>query len=305
MSPSAPRTSPAFRPLPWLLRVGILASILLASPSPSAVLAAPPPLPTDSTGVDLIGDSASLRELALLQRQALRHAQLDTSSGRQLLWRLRLSALLPQLRTSIGRGTQWVYSSRGEAYSEPVQDGDRMTYSLSAGWDLSRILFAREEIALHRDAERAAIRRGQLLLQVADLYTRRCQLELQFHRTHTPPSPGELPPAANSVAATPHTPDPAVAAQALALDITLAALAGQEAHSPIVQHCPREPSVLPSSPAQRTRPRRSQRAGRASAASDDTGAFDGDSEAPEPPASNLANALSPLLAGDSTDDLAD
>lgn len=114
-------------------------------------------------------------ELLTLQRAALLRAHLDDHGGKSLKTRLRLSALLPQLRVNVGRGWQWDYSTTSNGASVSTLGDDRLSYSLSANWDLSRILFQREEIVLRRDAQRIAPLRTQLLLRVARLYGQRCR----------------------------------------------------------------------------------------------------------------------------------
>lgn len=163
------------------------------------------------------GSSASWAELARLQRQALRRSELDRRSQRDVESRLRLSALLPQLRVTWGRGTQWVYSTRSDLIGEPVPDGDRSNYSVSLSWDLARLLWSPEDLTLHRVAPRMASERRQILLQVATLYLRLCQ-----RQNHLAASPAPA-----------HTDG-----QAAVLQIALQALLGEEAHSRSAAHCP-------------------------------------------------------------------
>jgi hypothetical protein len=157
-------------------------------------------------------------ELARLQRQALRQNGLERKRIADLSLRLRLSALLPQLRATWGRGTQWAYSTRIDALSELVPDGDRSTYSVSLSWDLGRLLFATPDLLLSREAVRLSAQRTQMLLRVAALYAKRCQLEQA--EGHASPS------------------RPSHASQAAALDIMLLSLLGEEARAPRIAHCP-------------------------------------------------------------------
>lgn len=165
--------------------------------------------------------SVALSDLARWQRQALRHAGLDRRSHRELMVRLRLATLLPQVRATWGRGTQWVYSSRGDLLNEAVPDGDRSSYSVSASWDLSRLLWSPDDLALHRLAPRVASDRQQILTQVAALYLQLCRRQ-QAH---------DGPPAQPTGASSEHTP---------ALQIALLALLGEEADSSRVPHCPEQ-----------------------------------------------------------------
>jgi hypothetical protein len=117
-----------------------------------------------------------LDELHALQRAAIKEAHLDEQSRRGLTARLRLAPLLPQLRVSVGRGWQWSYStSTSYQAPTPAPSDDRMSYAVAASWDLGRLLFSHEETALRRDAQRTALMRTQLRLQVARLYALRCR----------------------------------------------------------------------------------------------------------------------------------
>ena len=165
--------------------------------------------------------TAALTDLARWQRQALRHAGLDRQSQREMMVRLRLAALLPQVRATWGRGTQWVYSSRADLVSEAVPDGDRSSYSVSLSWDLARLLWSPDDLALHRLAPRVASDRRQLLTQVAALYLQLCQKQ----REHDGP-PSQL--AGRSIG------------QAEALHIALHSLLGEEADSGRVPKCPEQ-----------------------------------------------------------------
>lgn len=165
------------------------------------------------------GGPPPLGDLARWQRQALRSAELDRRSQRELEARLRLAVLLPQLRVTWGRGTQWVYSSRSDLLSEPVPDGDRSNYSVSLSWDLGRLLWSPEDLTLHRLAPRLAAERRQILLQVAALYLRLCQSQQESQRSSA------------RVAA-------AASQQTTALQIALQAVVGEEANSRSLPHCP-------------------------------------------------------------------
>lgn len=164
--------------------------------------------------------SSPWSELARIQRQALRQNGLDRQQLHEQSVRLRLSALLPQLRASWGRGTQWAYSPRSESLSELVPDGDRSSYSISMSWDLGRLLFATPELALSREAVRRSAQRTQLLLRISAVYLRRCRVAAGEQATRLADSPR--------------------AHETEALDLVLSALMGDEARPLRIAHCPSE-----------------------------------------------------------------
>lgn len=163
--------------------------------------------------------ATSLTDLARWQRQAVRQAGLDTRHRRDLDLRLRLSALLPQLRATYGRGTQFAYSTRTDGFSDLIPDGDRSSYSVSLSWDLGRLLWNHEELTLYRLTPQLASERRQLLLEVASLYLRLCQLR----RRQEPGAPG------NNGAAN---------QRAVGAQIALQAALGEEASARNAPHCP-------------------------------------------------------------------
>lgn len=150
-------------------------------------------------------------ELRALQRSALRHAHLDEPGRRTLEARLHLAPLLPQLRLSVGRGWQWAYSTQTDGTPSQTLDGDRTSYLVGAQWDLGRLLFAREDVALRRDAQRVAQLRTQLQLRVARVYGLRCRADSERQRARSREAAEQL------------------AGRVGALDVALAALTGDEA----------------------------------------------------------------------------
>lgn len=150
-------------------------------------------------------------ELQALQRAALRQAHLDERGRKSLEARLRLSALLPHLRVNVGRGWQYDYSSSSSGTTTTATLGDdRLSYGVAAQWDLSRLLFQREELVLRRDAQHIAAVRTQLLLRVARLYGQRCAA-LQSSTASSSPEAAAR-----------------VAARSTALDVALSALTGDD-----------------------------------------------------------------------------
>lgn len=171
-------------------------------------------------GIAESASSSPWTELARLQRQALRQNGLDRQQLNEQSVRLRLSALLPQVRASWGRGTQWAYSPRSDSFNELVPDGDRSSYSISMSWDLGRLLFAAPELALSREAVRRSAQRTQLLLRISAVYLRRCRVAAGEQATRPADSPR--------------------AHETEALDLVLSALMGDEARPLRIAHCPSE-----------------------------------------------------------------
>ncbi|MCS6915141.1 MAG: hypothetical protein RMK29_13855 [Myxococcales bacterium] len=103
-----------------------------------------------------------------LQRAALRRAGLEPASQEEMLRRLRLAPLLPQLTVSVWRGVQL---GRPDL-PVPLADPERLSFALTARWDLSRLVFSRDELAVRAQAQRAAQLRRALRAEIAQLYAR-------------------------------------------------------------------------------------------------------------------------------------
>lgn len=168
-------------------------------------------------------------ELRWLQRTALRQAHLDERSLRSLETRLRLSPLLPQLRVNVGRGWQWSSSSSSSIVLPASPDDGHMSYGVAAQWDLGRLLFTHEEMALRRDAQRIAAWRTQLLLRVARLYGMRCRAAEERAVAKSPEAAERL------------------AGRLAALDVTLAAVTGDEHVGRKLRRCTPSMSAMQSS----------------------------------------------------------
>jgi hypothetical protein len=134
-------------------------------------------------GVVLLGGvrvAAARTEPGLLavQRAALAHAGLSEGATTRLLVREHLSALLPQVRFTVGRG--WQLSATGrplDGLSAPTTvDDDHTSYAVSASWDLARLLAPHEALALHNAEPRLAQQRLALLVRVNGLFAARCHL---------------------------------------------------------------------------------------------------------------------------------
>ncbi len=134
-------------------------------------------------GLGLLGavsaaEARSEPGLLAVQRAALAHAGLSPGATTRLLVREHLSALLPQVRFTIGRG--WQLSATGRPLdglsAATTVDDDRTSYAVSASWDLTRLLAPHEALALHNAEPRLAQQRLALLVRVNGLFAARCLL---------------------------------------------------------------------------------------------------------------------------------
>jgi len=127
-----------------------------------------------------------------LQRAAARLAEVQPERVRSWLRRVRAAALLPQLKVRVGRGVLALQLRGLDAYV-PASDAWRL--DLEAGWQLDRLVFDKNELALGRETQRLAARREALLTQVARLYfeRRRLQVDALLEEASEPTSPSPNP----------------------------------------------------------------------------------------------------------------
>ncbi len=111
-------------------------------------------------------------------RAAVDVAELGPQKTRSLRLRLHLASLLPQLRVTFGRGWQ-LSSSRDYLLETPTTEHDRLSYALSASWDLARLLVPHEELHLIKEEQRRAMLRLRLEERVVRLLAERCRLAPQ------------------------------------------------------------------------------------------------------------------------------
>lgn len=111
-------------------------------------------------------------------RAAVDAAELSPQKTKSLRIRLHLASLLPQLRVTFGRGWQ-LSSSRDYLLETPTTENDRLSYALSASWDLARLLVPHEELHLAKEEQRRAMLRLRLEERVARLLSERCRLAQQ------------------------------------------------------------------------------------------------------------------------------
>ena len=123
------------------------------------------------------GEEAAAARVRVLQHAALAEASMNGGLG-GMRARLRLAALLPQVSLSAGRGLSLTGSERqvNGVGQLTLSDGDRMNYSLTARWDLSRLIYAREELSMRGQEQRIARQRATLTAEVARLYYERRRL---------------------------------------------------------------------------------------------------------------------------------
>lgn len=138
--------------------------------------------------VTLLGRPAAAQpvpELVRLQRAAIRTAGLAEGRFRALRARQHLAPLLPQVHASLGWGLQKAYASPDGAGAAPsssaaviyaARDSQRQTASIGASWDLSRLLYSRDDLTLLQHEQRAAAARAALSTQIARLYLERRRL---------------------------------------------------------------------------------------------------------------------------------
>lgn len=127
-------------------------------------------------------------EVRALQRAALRAARLEDPTG-GLRVRMHLAALLPQVGVTLGYGLQLAVTMRTvDGLAQPVsREGDKLSYAVHARWDLSRLLYGREEAGLLAHAQQAAQAGMTLAGEVAKLYYERRRL---LRQEENGPEPG-------------------------------------------------------------------------------------------------------------------
>lgn len=119
----------------------------------------------------------SVREL---QRAASRYAEVQPEVVRSWQHRIRVAAVAPTLKLSVGRGGTDLSSSVALDGSErlTLRNGDAWRFDGSASWTLDRLVFDHEELRLSREAQRLSARREQLLTEVAQLYYERRRMQV-------------------------------------------------------------------------------------------------------------------------------
>ena len=126
--------------------------------------------------------AASGPTIAELQRAALIRARLAPERMLALERRMHRSALLPQLRVSVHRGTGQLQTVTDYSGSTRLVVGDQNAwqFEIAATWNLDRLVFHSDEPRLVREAERASAHRERLLREVAELVAERQRLEQEL-----------------------------------------------------------------------------------------------------------------------------
>ncbi len=128
-------------------------------------------------GTARAGEAGAEARVRLLQQAAVSGSAVREGSG-GMKARLHLAALLPHVSVSAGRGLSVTGNERqvNGVAQLTLTDGDRVNYSVSARWDLSRVLYAREELSMRTQEQRAAHQRAAVTAEVARLYYERRRL---------------------------------------------------------------------------------------------------------------------------------
>jgi hypothetical protein len=116
--------------------------------------------------------------VAELQRAAVVRARLAPERVLGLERRMRRSALLPQLRVRLGRGTGQLQTVTDYSGGTRLVVGDQNAWQFEVGatWNLDRLVFHPDEPRLFRETERASAHRERLLREVAELVAERQRL---------------------------------------------------------------------------------------------------------------------------------
>ena len=123
-----------------------------------------------------------------LQRAAVLAARMAPEHIDAIERRMRVAALLPQLRVRVGRGTGQILTTSEYDGTARLSVGDRDAWQvdLSAAWSLDRLVYHGDELRLIREIQRVAAHRERLVKQVADLYAERRRLQQLLARPHPP-----------------------------------------------------------------------------------------------------------------------
>lgn len=152
--------------LAWVASMSSVTSV-------SCAWAGPPP-PT--TMIEQAAPSQPSPEDQAILRAVLLNAGLGKDSLRGLKVRRHLSALLPQLRMTFGRGWQ-LTTSRDMYIDSQAPENDRLNYAVSASWDLSKLVHPSDELSIAKEEHRRTLLRLKWQEQVARLLAERCRLQ--------------------------------------------------------------------------------------------------------------------------------
>jgi hypothetical protein len=95
---------------------------------------------------------------------------------RSWLRRANAAALLPTVRTRVGRGLGELTRDSNDRLIMTTTDNWR--FEVEATWSLDRLVFDRNELRASREGQRLATHREELLTRVAELYYARRRLQV-------------------------------------------------------------------------------------------------------------------------------
>lgn len=129
----------------------------------------------DGCGQNRAGGSAP--PISSVVQAALRHAALNRDRVESAVRRARLSGLLPTLRVALRRGTALDASlTAGTTDRSNISRDQDLTLEASLGFELGRLLFAREEVSLLRVERTMELDRQSLVAEVVRVYFERRRL---------------------------------------------------------------------------------------------------------------------------------
>jgi hypothetical protein len=116
--------------------------------------------------------------VAVLQRAAARHAEVQPERVRSWMRRVRAAAALPAVKARLGHGNYGLSSLRADALGLTGASTESWRVEVEVGWQLDRLVYNRDELLLARESQRIAARRELLQTEVAQLYFARRRLQL-------------------------------------------------------------------------------------------------------------------------------
>ncbi|MCG8556412.1 MAG: hypothetical protein MJD61_14150 [Proteobacteria bacterium] len=101
-------------------------------------------------------------------------------SPKALSSRARRSGWLPSVRLSARRGQGWdLYESQSGTTTSRLSTDDNLTLEAALTFDLARLVYARDEVALMREQRAWLDSRAALMRQIVELYFERRRLQLE------------------------------------------------------------------------------------------------------------------------------
>jgi hypothetical protein len=113
-----------------------------------------------------------------LQLAAARLAEVQPERVRSWMKRVRLAAALPAVKARLGHGNYGLSSLRADSLGLNGNSTESWRVEVELDWQLDRLVFNHDELALARESQRIAARRELLQTEVAQLYFARRRLQL-------------------------------------------------------------------------------------------------------------------------------